>query len=90
MSIPETVLIFAGAPLAIIVAAFASVYLPSEAKAPARYRPGRPWIHPPAWYLPHQLTSETTHSEQVALPAATSSLPVAAKLDAVGGASGEW
>jgi hypothetical protein len=96
MSIPVTVLIYAGIPLAIIVAFAAAVFLPGEVKSPSRYRPGRPWEHDPSWYLPHQIVSEPSepvsalHDGHVPLAEldAPKPPPVAAK--AVGGASGEW
>lgn len=100
MSVPETVLIYAGIPLGIIAVMAAAVFLPAEVKSPTRYRPGRPWPHPPSWYLPHELPAETPALEsahaRLALGPEPDSLvaPVTApkkqSIKAAGGASGEW
>lgn len=100
MSIPETLLIFLGIPLGIVLLITLAVYGPSEMRAPGRYRPGRPWTHDPAWYLPNPAAFETT-SGQAAIAAAPGDT---ARIDtahidtvrsaptpvAAGGASGEW
>jgi hypothetical protein len=91
MSIPVTVLVYVGIPLAIIVAMSAAVYLPSEIKSPARYRVGRPWLHEPSWYLPHQIIAEPSAGPiETHAPAAVLAAPVAHDTKPVGGASGEW
>ncbi len=79
VTIPETLLTFVGAPAAIYGAVWLAALGPSQLRAPARYRPGKPWDHAPAWFLPHS--------------AATSDHPPASgAVDAapIGGASGEW
>jgi hypothetical protein len=46
----QTVLWFAGAPLAIIFSLAALVYGASARRAP-RYRPGRPFAYRPVWFV---------------------------------------
>jgi hypothetical protein len=92
VSIPETLLIYVGAPVAIYGAIVLAVLGPGMMRgAPARYRPGRPWSHAPAWFVPHpQLDAP------VGAPAIRPGHPAPELADhardtsAVGGASGEW
>jgi hypothetical protein len=94
MSIPVTVLIYAGIPLGIILLGFAAVFLPGEMKSPGRYRPGRPWTHDPSWFLPHVISDappvvNELHDGVHPLAAVLGAAPARA-VKAVGGASGEW
>ncbi|MFN2517557.1 MAG: hypothetical protein ABR604_00730 [Jatrophihabitantaceae bacterium] len=85
MSIVETVLVFVGIPGAIIGVIAFGVYGKSMLHQPNRYRPGRPWPYPAAWFVPHPdavLHPETGHPQL-----ATESTSVTT---AMGGASGEW
>ena len=50
VSVWETVLVFAVLPLAGLGLLAALVYLPGASRTP-RYRVGRPWDHPPVWYI---------------------------------------
>jgi hypothetical protein len=76
VSVVQTVLVFIGIPAGIIAVIALGVYGKAIVRQPNRYRPGKGWDYPPAWYVPHpdavvgQGSSETT--------------------TAVGGASGEW
>lgn len=96
MSIPQTVLVFVGIPALIILVIVILVIGPTELRKPSRYRPGRPWPHKPAWYLPHQIVAaKQNHVGPHA--ALTGSLASEPKLPThprsavpVGGASGEW
>ena len=96
MSIPETLLTFVGVPALIIAVITFAALGPSALKAPARYRPGRPWAHAPAWYIPHPgATPDTSldgraELDAAAVPALTGGVLAAAATHAVGGASGEW
>ena len=84
MSIVETVLIFGGIPLAIILVLAVGVYGRTLLHQPNRYRPGRPWTFAPAWYVPHPDAVRTGDSVRTAIEGSS---PTAT---AVGGASGEW
>ena len=79
MSPIQTGLVFAGIPLAVIVLVVLGVYGKSLLRQPNRYRPGRPWNYPAAWYVPHpEALVQTQHPQ------------IGASTTAVGGASGEW
>ena len=52
MSVIETVLVFGGIPLGIIAVIALGVYGKSIIRQPNRYRPGKTWDYPPAWYVP--------------------------------------
>ena len=53
MTVVETVLVFAGIPVGVLLIVAAVVLAPSAVSGgSARYRPGRPWGQAPAWWLP--------------------------------------
>ena len=52
MTVVETILVFAGAPLAIVALLALLIYLPGGRKR-SRYKSGQPWEHAPIWYEPH-------------------------------------
>ena len=52
MSIVSTLLVYAAAPLAIVLVVALMIYLPGG-RSRRRYKPGQPWEHPPVWYEPH-------------------------------------
>ena len=52
MNVAETLLVFVGAPLAVIVVLALLIFVPGGRKH-QRYRPGQPWEHAPIWYEPH-------------------------------------
>jgi len=53
VSVVETLLVYAVAPLA-FVAVLAALTLRRDPKSRRRrYRPGQPWEHEPLWYTPH-------------------------------------
>lgn len=83
MSIIETLLIFVGIPLAVVLLVAFAVYGRSALHQPNRYRPGKAWTYPPAWYLPHPQAIADVVSDRVAIEGGSSAV-------AVGGASGEW
>ena len=84
MSVIETVLIFIGIPLAVVALVALAVYGRSAVHQPNRYRPGKAWNFPPAWYMPHPDALEDVVSDRVAIEGSSE------KVVAVGGASGEW
>jgi hypothetical protein len=53
VTIAETLLVFAGAPLAIIAVLALLTMRPGKGQKRLRYKPGQPWEHPPVWYEPH-------------------------------------
>ena len=52
MTVAETILVFVGVPLAIILVLALLIFVPGGRKR-ARYQPGQPWEHAPIWYEPH-------------------------------------
>jgi hypothetical protein len=90
VSIPQTLLVFVGAPAAIYGLIALAVLGPGQVRGPARYRPGRPWPHEPAWFVPHPDHDAAVptgwtdyHPHELASTDSRSTAPV-------GGASGEW
>ena len=86
MTIGETLLVFGGIPLAVVLTVTALAFAASARSAP-RYRPGRPFTFTPVWYLAEAPAGEPEH------PALTSGAPRAGTpvvpLDP-GGARGTW
>jgi hypothetical protein len=52
VNVAETLLVYVGAPLAIVVVLALLVYLPGGRGRP-RYKSGQPWEHEAVWYEPH-------------------------------------
>lgn len=77
MSVTETVLVFAGIPLAIVLVISGLAAL-GGGRGAKRYRPGRPFDFAPVWFLaaPEQLAgaqSAGSHAAHGELPAGASS-----------------
>jgi len=77
VSVTETVLVFAGIPLAIVLVISGLAAL-GGGHAAKRYRPGRPFEFAPVWFLaaPEQLAgaeASGSHASHGELPAGTSS-----------------
>jgi hypothetical protein len=53
VSVAETLLVYAGAPLLVTAVLAAFTLRPDPATRRSRYRPGQPWDHEPVWYAPH-------------------------------------
>jgi hypothetical protein len=51
LSIQQTVLVFAGIPIAVVAVVYALVYATSGRRNSKRYRPGRPFTFAPVWFL---------------------------------------
>ena len=51
MNVAETILVFVGIPLAVVLLLALLIFLPGR-KRP-RYKPGQPWNYAPVWYEPH-------------------------------------
>ena len=82
MTVAETLLVFAGIPLAIIAVLALLIFVPGGRKR-VRYKSGQPWEHEPVWYEPHPDGVAAGHGSHPALPAGSSAGPL-------GGARGTW
>ena len=88
MNVAETILVFAGVPLAIILLLAALVFLPGGRKR-SRYKSGQPWEHAPVWYEPHPDHGPASgHGAHAPLTSGDSHRPVSA--GPLGGARGTW
>jgi hypothetical protein len=83
MSVLQTVLVFVGIPLGIVLLITLAVYGKALVRQPNRYRPGKAWNYPPRWFVPHP--DAVVHHVPV-----HRQLEGASSTTAVGGASGEW
>jgi hypothetical protein len=52
VTVVETILVYAVAPLAVIAVLALLTLVPGRSKRP-RYKPGQAWEHEPVWYEPH-------------------------------------
>ena len=86
MTVVETILVFAGIPLAIILLLVLLIVVPGGSKR-SRYKSGQPWEHDPIWYEPHP-DGPAGHGPHAALTAgAAAHTPTGGPL---GGARGTW
>lgn len=53
VTVAETILVFAGAPLAVVLALALLTIGPGVRNRRPRYKPGQSWDHAPVWYEPH-------------------------------------
>jgi hypothetical protein len=105
LPIAETVLIFAGIPVAIVAVVYALVYGASGRRTSKRYRPGRPFAFMPVWFVaagpdsgaPAGARAVTAGTSAPALGAGGARVPKASHGDAdatrygeTGGASDSW
>jgi hypothetical protein len=65
VNVAETLLVFAGAPLAVIALLALLIFLPAARNKRPRYKPGQPWDHAPVWYEPHPEGSAGGHGAAV-------------------------
>jgi hypothetical protein len=102
VTVVETLLVFLGVPLAVIVVLALLTFVPGRQKR-ARYRSGQPWEHAPIWYEPQPEHPEDAghgagHGDaHAALPAggapaitSGSSAPAPTVGGPLGGARGTW
>jgi hypothetical protein len=82
VSVVQTVLVFAGIPLAIYAVVALLTLRDKVARAP-RYRPGQSWDYPPVWW-----TANPAGTGQAGLSAPAPS--GGSKRTAKGGARGSW
>jgi len=103
LSIIETLVVFAGIPLAVVAVVFGLVYAGSARSNDRRYRPGRPFDFQPVWFLsaPEQHVSAAnghasgaahavTGANRQALAKAEESTAGGPVGDTTGGASDRW
>jgi len=62
VSVAETLLVYVGIPLAVILVIAALTFLPGGRKRP-RWKSGQPWAHDPVWFEPHPEATGTGHGE---------------------------
>ena len=67
MTVAETLLVYAVAPLAIVAVMAALTLRPDPRSRRRRYRPGQPWEHQPLWYSPHRATAAVGHGVDTAV-----------------------
>jgi len=84
VTVAETILVYAGAPLLIIAVMAALIFLPGGRKRP-RYKSGQPWEHAPVWYEPHP-DAPAGHGGHAALEAGAHT----GTAGPLGGARGTW
>jgi hypothetical protein len=101
LSIAETLLIFAGIPVAIVAIVYALVYGANGRRTSKRYRPGRPFTFAPVWFVAAgsngtggtgaDAPAVTAGPSRPALAAgATGEEPVTVQYGETGGASDSW
>ena len=86
MNVAETILVFAGIPLAIIAVMALLIFAPGGRKRP-RYKSGQPWEHAPIWYEPHP-DGPAGHGAHAAIEAGSAGN--AGTWAPFGGARGTW
>ncbi|TFV57763.1 hypothetical protein E4P41_13995 [Geodermatophilus sp. DF01-2] len=69
MTVVETILVYAVAPLAVVLL-FALLTLVPGRQRKVRYKPGQPWDHEPVWYEPHPVAGDGHGPTQAHGPAA--------------------
>jgi hypothetical protein len=52
VNVAETILVFVGIPLAVVLLLALLIFVPGGRKR-TRYKSGQPWNHAPIWYEPH-------------------------------------
>jgi hypothetical protein len=90
MSVIETLLVFIGIPLLVVLILAIAVYGRSATHQPNRSRPGRPWSFEPVWFVPHPGALPGEHGDEHAQDQKAIEGAAHAGATAVGGASGEW
>ena len=97
LSIIETLVVFAGIPLAVVAVIFGLIFAGSSRSNDRRYRPGRPFDFTPVWFLsaPEQQASAApapalTGANRLALTKAEENAAGGPVGDTTGGASDRW
>jgi hypothetical protein len=66
VTVAETLLVYAVAPLVLVAIMAAFTLRPDPKTRRRRYRPGQPWQHEPLWYAPHSPTAGAGHGVDTA------------------------
>jgi hypothetical protein len=75
VTVVQTLLVFAAAPLAVYLLLWAMTYLPGGRKRQGlKYKPGQAWDHEPLWYEPQPANAATHAAGQGDTQAVGSSL----------------
>jgi hypothetical protein len=99
LSIIETLVVFAGIPLAVVAVIYGLIYAGSARSNDRRYRPGRPFDFTPVWFLSapeQQGSAAAAHAPAVsganrqALTKAEENAAGGPVGDTTGGASDRW
>lgn len=99
LSIIETLVVFAGIPLAVVVVIYGLVFAGSARSNDRRYRPGRPFDFTPVWFLsapdqqahaPAAAAHAVTGANRLALAKADANAAGSPVGDTTGGASDRW
>jgi hypothetical protein len=87
VTVAETIIVFVGAPL-VVVLFFAFLTLgPGVRNRRPRYKPGQAWTHSPVWYEPHPAA---TGGHGGGHGGETAGAPRPAQAGPLGGARGTW
>jgi hypothetical protein len=62
VSVAETLLVYVGIPLAVVLVIAALTFLPGGRKRP-RWKSGQPWAHEPVWFEPHPEATGVGHGD---------------------------
>jgi hypothetical protein len=92
LSIIETLVVFAGIPLAVVAVIYGLVYAGSARSNDRRYRPGRPFDFTPVWFLSapeKQVAAANGHAPQPAVSGANRQALTKAEENAAGGPVGD-
>ena len=89
MNVAETIIVFVGIPLAIVVVLALLIFLPGGRKRP-RYKSGQSWEHDPVWYEPHPDGPAGGHGTHAAIGAGSDAAHHGAGAGPLGGARGTW
>jgi hypothetical protein len=104
VTVAETILVFVGIPLALVVLLALLIFLPGGRKR-SRYKSGQPWNHAPIWYEPHPEHGPAAgHGETLAIgssvygeptrdgshDASAAAAPRPVNAGPLGGARGTW
>jgi len=66
VTVAETLLVYAVAPLLVVAVLAALTLRPDPKGRRRRYRPGQPWEHEPLWYSPHSGAPAAGHGSDTA------------------------